>query len=51
MSFRVGVAKETRPLQGRVALTPSAVAERVGRGVEIGIERAAGMRSRYAEDA
>jgi alanine dehydrogenase len=50
MSLRVGVPKETKPLEGRIALTPSAVAELVGRGVEVGVERSAGKRSLYTDN-
>jgi len=51
MSVQVGVPKETKPLEGRVALTPGAVAELVGRGAEVGIEQGAGVASGYPDDA
>ncbi len=49
MSMRVGVPKEIKPLEGRVALTPAAVAHLVRRGVEVGIERGAGVGSGFAD--
>ena len=51
MSLRVGVPKEIKPLEGRIALTPGAAAELVGRGVEVAIERGAGAGSGYADAA
>jgi len=49
MSLCVGVPKETKPLEGRVALTPAAAAELVRRGVPLAIERGAGAGSGYAD--
>ena len=49
MSLCVGVPREIKPLEGRIALTPAAVAELVRRGVEVGVERAAGLGSGYAD--
>jgi alanine dehydrogenase len=49
MSLCVGIPKETKPLEGRVALTPAAAAELVRRGVQLGIERGAGVGSGYAD--
>lgn len=49
MSLRVGVPKEIKPLEGRVALTPAAAAELIMRGVPVAIERGAGLGSGYAD--
>jgi len=49
MSLCVGVPKEIKPLEGRIALTPAAAAELVRRGVKVGIERGAGVGSGYAD--
>jgi len=49
MSLRVGVPQETKPQEGRIALTPGAVAELRSRGVAVGIQRGAGLRSQYGD--
>ena len=49
MTLRVGVPKEIKPMEGRVALTPAAVREIVGRGAELGIQQGAGEGSGYAD--
>lgn len=49
MSLRVGVPKEIKPLEGRVALTPAAAAELIMRGVPVAIECGAGLGSGYAD--
>jgi alanine dehydrogenase len=49
MSLCVGVPKEIKPLEGRIAMTPAAAAELVRRGFEVGIERGAGTGSGYAD--
>jgi alanine dehydrogenase len=49
MSLRVGVPQETKPLEGRIALTPGAVRELRSRGVTVGIQRGAGLRSQYPD--
>jgi alanine dehydrogenase len=51
MSLRVGVPQETKPLEGRIALTPGAVRELCSRGVTVGIQRGAGLRSQYVDAA
>jgi alanine dehydrogenase len=43
------VPKEIKPREGRVGLTPEAVAEVVRHGAEVGIERGAGVGSGYAD--
>lgn len=45
VSVRVGIPKETRPRERRVALTPEAVRELVGRGHEVLVEAGAGSGS------
>ena len=45
MSLRVGVPKEIKPMEGRVALTPGAVHELIGHGAAVGIEQGAGLAS------
>ena len=49
MALRVGVPKEVKPMEGRVALTPAAVREVVRHGAVIGIQQGAGMGSGYAD--
>jgi len=49
MSLRVGVPKEIKPMEGRVALTPGAVHELIGHGAAVGIEQGAGLASGYAD--
>ncbi|MCG6966244.1 MAG: alanine dehydrogenase [Chromatiaceae bacterium] len=49
MSLRVGVPKETKPLEGRVGLTPAAAGELVRRGVEVAIQQGAGVASGYTD--
>ena len=47
----VGVPKEIKPLEGRVALTPPVAAELVRAGHRVCLERGAGEASGYADDA
>ena len=49
MSLCVGVPRETKPLEGRVALTPAAAAELVSRDVQVATQSGAGMGSGYAD--
>jgi len=49
MSIRVGVPSETKPLEGRIALTPSATAELIGRGVTVAVQSGAGAGSGYRD--
>lgn len=51
MARRVGVPREIKPLEGRVGLTPAAVAELRRHGAEVAIERGAGRLSGYDDDA
>ncbi|MCB1923760.1 MAG: alanine dehydrogenase [Gammaproteobacteria bacterium] len=50
MSLRVGVPTEIKPMEGRVGLTPDAVAELIAVGAQVGIQRGAGVASGYADD-
>lgn len=49
MQPKVGVPKEVKPLEGRVALTPATASELVGAGASVAIERDAGLGSGYAD--
>ncbi len=48
--MRIGVPKEIKPLEGRVALIPAACAEFVHKGQEILIETGAGLQSGYGDE-
>ena len=39
MNLRVGIPREIKPMEGRVGLTPSAVAELVSRGAEVAVQQ------------
>jgi len=47
---RIGVAKEIKPDEYRVALTPAGAYELVGRGHEVLVESAAGVGSAFADE-
>ena len=49
--MRVGVAKEIKPQEYRVALTPAGARELVQRGHEVVVEAAAGLGSAFPDDA
>ena len=49
--MRIGVAKEIKPQEYRVALTPAGARELVLRGHEVLIEAGAGLGSAFADDA
>ncbi len=49
--MRVGVPKEIKPSEGRVALTPGGARELIARGHSVVVERGAGVGSRYDDDA
>ncbi len=49
--MRIGVPRERKPLEGRVALVPEACAHLLARGHEVCVERGAGEASGYADDA
>jgi alanine dehydrogenase len=48
---RIGVAKEIKPREYRVALTPAGALELVQRGHEVVVEHGAGVGSGFADDA
>lgn len=47
MTIRVGIPTETKPMEGRVALTPSAIRDLVERGASVAIQSGAGSHSGY----
>lgn len=47
--MRIGIPKEIKPREGRVALVPAAVAEVVGAGHDVLVESGAGVGSGYAD--
>lgn len=47
--MRIGVPRETKTLEGRVALVPAACADLVRRGHEVWIETQAGVKSGFAD--
>jgi alanine dehydrogenase len=49
MSNRVGVPAEVKPQEGRVGLTPAAVAELVRHGQAVGIQQGAGVASGFPD--
>ena len=49
--MRVGVAKEIKPDEYRVALTPAGALELIQRGHEVMVETGAGLGSAFADDA
>jgi alanine dehydrogenase len=49
--MRIGVAKEIKPQEHRVALTPAGARELVQRGHEVLVETGAGVGSAFADDA
>ena len=49
--MRIGVTRETRPGETRVAATPATVRQLVGLGYEVLIERGAGELSAFADEA
>ncbi|MBB6599300.1 alanine dehydrogenase [Luteimonas sp. MC1825] len=49
--MRIGVPKETKTLEGRVALVPEAAGDLVKRGHEVWLESGAGMKSGFADAA
>ena len=49
--MRIGVPKETKTLEGRVALVPAAAGDLVKRGHEVWIEKDAGIKSGFKDDS
>lgn len=48
--MRIGVPKETKTLEGRVALVPAAAGDLVKRGHEVWLEQGAGLKSGFNDD-
>ena len=48
--MRIGVPKETKTLEGRVALVPAAAGDLVKRGHEVWLEQGAGMKSGFKDE-
>ncbi|MEZ0470127.1 alanine dehydrogenase [Luteimonas salinilitoris] len=48
--MRIGVPKETKTLEGRVALVPAAAGDLVNRGHDVWLESGAGLKSRFSDE-
>ncbi|MDQ3495328.1 MAG: alanine dehydrogenase [Pseudomonadota bacterium] len=48
--MRIGVPKETKTLEGRVALVPAAAGDLVNRGHEVWLEKGAGLKSGFRDE-
>ena len=48
--MRIGIPKETKTLEGRVALVPAAACDLVNRGHEVWIEQGAGLKSGFKDE-
>ena len=48
--MRIGVPKETKTLEGRVALVPAAAGDLVKRGHEVWVEQGAGLKSGFKDE-
>lgn len=49
--MRIGIPRETKTLEGRVALVPAACGDLVRRGHEVWLEKDAGIKSGFADEA
>ncbi|MFB9068867.1 alanine dehydrogenase [Pseudofulvimonas gallinarii] len=49
--MRIGIPRETKTLEGRVALVPAACGDLVRRGHEVWLEKDAGIKSGFSDDA
>ena len=49
--MRIGVAKEIKPDEYRVALTPAGALELIGHGHEVAVETGAGAGSAFPDEA
>ena len=49
--MRIGVPQESRPGESRVAATPKTVGQLVGQGYEVVLERGAGARAAFSDEA
>lgn len=47
--MRIGVPKETKTLEGRVALVPAAAGDLIKRGHEVWLEKDAGIKSGFKD--
>src|SRR5690606_10550015 len=50
MTMRIGVPRETKTLEGRVALVPAAAGDLVKRGHEVWVEKGAGLLSGFRDE-
>jgi alanine dehydrogenase len=50
IAMRIGVPKETKTLEGRVALVPAAAGDLVKRGHEVWLEKDAGVKSGFSDE-
>src|SRR5690606_22711168 len=50
-SMRIGIPRETKTLEGRVALVPAACGDLVRRGHEVWLEKDAGIKSGFIDEA
>src|SRR5690606_20922727 len=50
IDMRIGVPKETKTLEGRVALVPAAAGDLVKRGHEVWLEKDAGLKSGFSDE-
>src|SRR3546814_7792039 len=50
IAMRIGVPKETKTLEGRVALVPAAAGDLVNRGHEVWLEKDAGNKSGFTDE-
>jgi alanine dehydrogenase len=50
LTMRIGVPRETKTLEGRVALVPAAAGDLVKRGHEVWVEKDAGLRSGFRDE-
>jgi alanine dehydrogenase len=48
--MRIGVPKETKTLEGRVALVPAAAGDLVKRGHDVWVEQGAGLKSGFKDE-
>src|SRR3546814_13255634 len=51
MQMRIGVPSETKTLEGRVALVPAAAGDLVKRGHEVWLQKDAGVKSGFLDEA
>ena len=49
--MRIGIPSETKTLEGRVALVPEAAGDLVNRGHEVWVQKGAGLKSGFSDEA